>query len=451
MSFTERLSIARDEASSPRLQVIDGLLESFQKQSEELTRQWELERAGVNRLQDLKNQIDSTITQIAKAEREFDLNTAAILKYGTLPDLQKKLAEEENILNKTEATAPMLRDTVTDDDIASIISSWTGIPIAKLLQAESQKLLHLQDELDQKVIGQKEATQVVAEAIQRSRAGLSDPSKPIATLAFLGPTGVGKTELCKRLASYLFDSEEAMVRIDMSEYMEAHSVARLIGAPPGYIGFEEGGQLTEAVRRKPYSVVLFDEMEKAHPDVFNVLLQLLDDGRLTDSKGNVVNFKNTIIIFTSNIGSVDIMEMDPSDSEKVKAKVMESLRSRFRPEFLNRIDEFVTFKALGMDQLVPIVELETGKVAQRLSAKDITLKMTPSAKQWLAQAGYDPTFGARPLKRAIQRHLETPIARGILEGKFHSGCTVFVDFKNNEDSLCMTASATPPSLDQQAK
>ena len=306
-------------------------------------------------------------------------------------------------------------------------------------QSEMQKLLLLQDELDKRVIGQQDATKVVAEAIQRSRAGMSDPSKPIATLAFLGPTGVGKTELCKTLARYLFDSEDAMVRIDMSEYMEPHSVSRLVGAPPGYIGFEDGGQLTEAVRRRPYSVVLFDEMEKAHPDVFNILLQLLDDGRLTDSKGNVVNFRNTIIIFTSNIGSAEIAASGSSDNEEIKATVMEALRARFRPEFLNRIDEFVTFKSLGMTQLGPIVGLELQKVEKRLADRKLTLSITDGAKLWLAERGYDPVYGARPLKRTIQREVETPIAQAILGGKFQDHDIVLLDAQQGDDKLTISA------------
>merc|ERR1711871_1498912 len=304
--------------------------------------------------------------EIAKAEREYDLNSAAVLKYGKLPELQKRLEVEEDLYASKQGSASvskgdrLLRDTVGDDDIASIVATWTGIPVSKLLEGEMQKLLRLQEELDKRVIGQSDATKIVAEAVQRSRAGMSDPTKPIATLAFLGPTGVGKTELCKALADFMFDTEDAMVRIDMSEYMEAHAVARLVGAPPGYVGFEEGGQLTEAVRRRPYSVLLFDEMEKAHPDVFNILLQLLDDGRLTDSKGNTVNFRNTIVIFTSNVGSSSILDVDkgavdvtdPAHKEDmIKDRVMAALREKFRPEFLNRIDEFITFKSLGLKEL----------------------------------------------------------------------------------------------------
>ena len=517
----ERLSVARDEKEgSPRIAGLDKQIQALQREQEGLRSRWELERAGVTRLQDLKNQIDSIQTQIAKAEREYDLNTAAVLKYGSLPELQKQLKQEEDLYATMEAnkatTTQMIRDTVGEDDIADIVSKWTGIPVSKLMEGEMQKLLKLQDELDKKVIGQRDATQVVAEAIQRSRAGLSDPSKPIATLAFLGPTGsfislflpllspssspsscpsispsctcsspplrfcsplsfmfnssgnlifshylsshpffhphtptplhpttppsgVGKTELCKALASFLFDSEDAVVRIDMSEYMESHSVSRLVGAPPGYVGFEDGGQLTEAVRRKPYAVVLFDEMEKAHPDVFNILLQLLDDGRLTDSKGNVVNFRNTIVIFTSNIGSQDILGMvSTADHESVKQRVMDALRAKFRPEFLNRIDEFVTFNSLGLEQLVPIVSLELDKVAARLTDRKLSLSVTDGAKQWLAEVGFDPSYGARPLKRTIQREVETPVAKGILAGKYPSGSTILIDAVPGDAALTIS-------------
>jgi len=442
----ERVSVSRDEESSPRLVTIDSQLSDLKRQQQELRSKWELERAGVTRLQEIKNQIDSTLTAIAKAEREFDYNEAAVLKYGKLPELQKKLLEEEALYDAQDAkaakekdTEKMIRDTVTDDDIAHIVASWTGIPVSKLLEGEMQKLLKLQDELDKRVVGQRRATQVVAEAIQRARAGMSDPTKPIATLAFLGPTGVGKTELCKALAAFMFDTEDAIVRIDMSEYMEQHAVSRLVGAPPGYIGYEEGGQLTEAVRRRPYSVVLFDEMEKAHPEVFNILLQLLDDGRLTDSKGNVVNFRNTIVIFTSNVGSQEISQLKDKNPMAVQDATMQALRLKFRPEFLNRIDEFVTFNSLGMDQLVPIVGLELQKVGKRLSERGLTLSATDGAKEWLADRGHDPTYGARPIKRTIQREVETPIAKAILGGKYPAKSTVLIDAKTGDEGLSISA------------
>lgn len=439
----ERMSVARDDESSPRLLTIDSHIEALQKQSADLRARWDSERAGVTRLQELKNQIDAMHTAIAKAEREYKLARAAELKYGELPKLMEQFKKEEELYetgkNLSAASPRLLRDTVGEDDIALIVSKWTGIPISKLLQGEMQKLLHLQDELDKRVVGQQAATKVVAEAIQRSRAGMSDPSKPIATLAFLGPTGVGKTELCKALARFLFDTEDAMVRIDMSEYMEQHSVSRLVGAPPGYIGFEEGGQLTEAVRRRPYSVVLFDEMEKAHPNVFNILLQLLDDGRLTDSKGNVVNFKNTVIIFTSNVGSSEISAMDIRSSQLVREATMLALKQKFRPEFLNRIDEFVNFNSLGMAQLVPIVSLELEKVTSRLQDRQLKLAATANAKAWLALRGYDPSYGARPLKRTIQREVETPIAKGILANAYRAGQTLLVDAQPADQDLTITA------------
>lgn len=369
------------------------------------------------------------------------MNQAAILKYGTLPDLQRQLKVEEDNYSKYSGSSSgrMLRDVVGEDDIAQIVSTWTGIPINKLLEGEMEKLLKLQGELDARVVGQQEATKVVAEAIQRSRAGMSDPSKPIATLAFLGPTGVGKTELCKALARYMFDTEDAMVRIDMSEYMEQHSVSRLVGAPPGYIGFEDGGQLTEAIRRRPYAVILFDEMEKAHPEVFNILLQLLDDGRLTDSKGNVVNFRNTIVIFTSNVGSAEISALGLTNDAAKKEATLAALRQRFRPEFLNRIDEFVNFNSLGMEQLIPIVDLELKKVSKRLVEKEIELSATEGAKSWLATLGYDPTYGARPLKRTIQREVETPIAKGLLGKKFPAGSTIILDAKPGDSQLTISS------------
>ncbi len=430
----ERMSIARDNSDSERIGQLDAIILDLQRKQQDLKGKWDQERAGVSRLQELKNQIESTVMQMEKCEREYDLNTAAQLKYSTLPNLKKQLEAEELLYESSSSR--MLRDTVTEDDIAGIVSSWTGIPVSKLLSGEKERLLHLQDELNKRVVGQPEATKVVAEAIQRSRAGISDPMRPIATLAFLGPTGVGKTELCKTLARFLFDSEESMIRIDMSEYMESHSVSRLVGAPPGYIGHDEGGQLTEAVRRRPYSVVLFDEMEKAHPDVFNILLQLLDDGRLTDSKGNTVNFRNCIIIFTSNIGSSSLLSVDATNSDAVKEKVMKALREKFRPEFLNRIDEFVTFKSLGFTELIGIVSLELAKVQKRLLERRITLDVTDRAKEYIASVGYDSTYGARPLKRCIQREIETPIAQQILGGKFQGKkSTLTVDYPKGQNSL----------------
>jgi len=448
----ERLSIARDNEDSSRLRAVDQQIESLTREQQELTDAWNAERSGVSRLQEIKNEIDQANTELAKAEREYDLNSAAVLKYGKIPELQKSLAEEEERVDNSSKNkkTSMVTDTVTEDNIAEIVGRWTGIPMNNLLEDDAAKLLRLQDELDARVVGQSEATQVVAEAIQRSRAGMADPSKPIATLAFLGPTGVGKTELCKALAKFMFDTEEAMVRIDMSEYMEAHSVSRLVGAPPGYVGFEEGGQLTEAVRRRPYSVLLFDEMEKAHPDVFNILLQLLDDGRLTDSKGNTVNYRNCIVIFTSNVGSSSILDFDEGGVEAmdvtdpkirqgmIKDRVMQALRDKFRPEFLNRIDEFITFNSLGLAELVPIVQLELAKVNLRLEDKKLRLQATDAAKEHLANVGYDPSYGARPLKRTIQRNIETPVAKVILSGQAKENSVILIDKISDDNDLSIT-------------
>lgn len=449
----ERMSIARDTTDASRLSKLDATISELQKKQQDLKARWDQERAGVNKIQELKNQIESTIVQMEKYERMYDLSNAAKLKYATLPELKKQLADEEALYEKTAHgdEKRMLRDTVTEDDIAAVVSKWTGVPVNKLLHTEKERLLGLQGELEKRVKGQHEATKVVAEAIQRSRAGLSDPNRPISSMVFLGPTGVGKTELCKALAKVMFDSEDAMVRIDMSEYMEQHSVSRLVGAPPGYVGYNEGGQLTEAVRRRPYSVVLFDEMEKAHPDVFNILLQLLDDGRLTDSKGNTVNFRNCVIIFTSNIGSSSIINMTSTNELGVKEQIMRMLREKFRPEFLNRIDEFITFKSLGKEQILDIVGLECEKVNSRLADKEITLKITDAAKSWITDVGYDVTYGARPLKRCIQRELETPVAKLILEGAFPRGSTILVDKVDGSLGLTFAASKEAETHKEVAK
>lgn len=384
-------------------------------------------------IQKLKEEIDRVNIEIQQAERDYDLNRAAELKFGKLTDLQRKVQDAEKKLAQTQTSGKtLLREEVTESDIAEIISKWTGIPVSKLVESEMQKLLHLEDELHRRVVGQDEAVTAVADAIQRSRAGLADPNRPIASFIFLGPTGVGKTELAKALAAYLFDTEEAMVRIDMSEYMEKHAVSRLIGAPPGYVGYEEGGQLTEAIRRRPYAVILFDEIEKAHPDVFNIMLQILDDGRVTDSQGRTVDFKNTVIIMTSNIGSQYILDVAGDDEryEEMRSRVMEAMRANFRPEFLNRIDEVIIFHGLQKSELRQIVQLQVNRLAQRLSDRKIGLRLSDTALDFLAEVGYDPVFGARPLKRAIQRELETQIAKAILRGEFHDGDTIFVDVEN---------------------
>jgi ATP-dependent Clp protease ATP-binding subunit ClpB len=433
----ERLSLQKetDRASLERLERIERELADLKEEQSRFNAQWQAEQGVSDKLQELKGEIDRVNIEIQQAERDYDLNRAAELKYGTLTSLNRRLQEIDDQLAQTQKSGKsLLRNEVTESDIAEIISKWTGIPISKLVESEMQKLLTLEDELHHRVIGQDEAVTAVADAIQRSRAGLSDPNKPTASFIFLGPTGVGKTELAKALAVYLFDTEEAMVRIDMSEYMEKHAVSRLIGAPPGYVGYEEGGQLTEAVRRRPYSVILFDEIEKAHPDVFNVMLQILDDGRVTDSQGRTVDFKNTIIIMTSNIGSQYILDLAGDDDryEEMRSRVMEAMRSSFRPEFLNRIDEIIIFHSLQKSELREIVKIQALRLSDRLSDRKMSLKLSDAALDFLADVGYDPVFGARPLKRAIQRELETPIAKSILRGEFSEGDTIFVDVGDTE-------------------
>jgi ATP-dependent Clp protease ATP-binding subunit ClpB len=433
----EKLSLGResDAASRDRLERLDKELAELREQQSHLNAQWQAEKGSIDALSAIKEEIEQVQLQVEQAKRNYDLNKAAELEYGTLATLHKQLAAKEAELSRGGGEGKeksLLREEVTEDDIAEVIAKWTGIPVAKLVQSEMEKLLQLEDELHTRVIGQAQAVTAVADAIQRSRAGLSDPNRPIASFLFLGPTGVGKTELSKALASQLFDSEEAMVRIDMSEYMEKHAVSRLIGAPPGYVGYEEGGQLTEAVRRRPYAVILFDEVEKAHPDVFNVMLQILDDGRVTDGQGRTVDFTNTILILTSNIGSASILDLagDPARHSEMEARVNEALRAHFRPEFLNRLDETIIFHSLKQEELRQIVELQVKRLAQRLDDKKLGLQLNADALDWLAGVGYDPVYGARPLKRAIQRELETPIAKGILGGQFTGGHTIAVDVLN---------------------
>jgi len=433
----EQLSLKKetDSASLDRLERLDRELANFKEEQSRLNAQWQAEKSGRDQIKELKEEIERVNLEIQQAERDYDLNKAAELKYGTLTDLNRQLQEAEAQTAQTKKSgSSLLREEVTEADIAEIISKWTGIPISKLVESEMQKLLHLEDELHQRVIGQDEAVTAVADSIQRSRAGLADPNRPIASFIFLGPTGVGKTELAKALAAYLFDTEEAMVRIDMSEYMEKHAVSRLIGAPPGYVGYDEGGQLTEAIRRRPYAVILFDEIEKAHPDVFNILLQVLDDGRITDAQGHTVDFKNTIIIMTSNIGSQYILDVAGDDDryEEMRSRVVEAMRSQFRPEFLNRVDEFIIFHGLQKSELRNIVKLQTLRLEKRLADRKMSLKLTDAAIDFVAEVGYDPVYGARPLKRAIQKELETAIAKAILRGDFHNGDTIFVDVGENE-------------------
>ena len=429
----ERLSLSKEEdkGSRNRLERLEKELANFKEEQSSLNAQWEMEKNGLDDLKKIKEEMKQASDALKQAEDDYDFTLAAKLKYETLALLQKKLDDFQQRLTETRS---LLRNQVTEDDIAEVISKWTGIPITKLIASEMDKLLNLENELHDRVIGQDEAVQAVADSILRSRAGLGDPNRPIASFIFLGPTGVGKTELAKALAGYLFDTEESMVRIDMSEYMEKHSVSRLIGAPPGYVGFDEGGQLTEAIRRRPYAVILFDEIEKAHPDVFNVMLQILDDGRVTDSQGRTVDFKNTVIIMTSNLGSQYILDVvdDESKYEEMRSRVLETLRSSFRPEFLNRIDETIIFHALSQTEIRGIVELRLKSLTQRLKAKSLTLQMEESAIDFIAQAGYDPVYGARPLKRVIQRELDTLIAKQILKGECKEGDTIVVKVGDTE-------------------
>ncbi len=436
----ERLSLDKeaDDASKQRLERLDKELADLKEEQSRLNAQWQGEKQVIDTIRTLRETIDQVNVEIQQAERSYDLNRAAELRYGKLTDLQRQVTEAEAKLEEIQtSSSSLLREEVIESDIAEIISKWTGIPLNKLIESEKEKLLHLEDELHERVVGQDEAVTAVADSIQRSRAGLADPNRPIASFIFLGPTGVGKTELAKALAANLFDTENAMVRIDMSEYMEKHSVSRLVGAPPGYVGYEQGGQLTEAIRRRPYSVILFDEIEKAHADVFNILLQILDDGRLTDSQGRMVDFKNTIVIMTSNIGSQFILDLagDDSQYEEMRSRVMEAMRGNFRPEFLNRIDEIVIFHSLAKSELRRIVQLQVERLRERLAEQKLSLKLSEASLDFLAEVGYDPVYGARPLKRAIQRELETQIAKSILRADFSEGDTIFVDVENERLSF----------------
>ena len=416
-----------DTLSQEHLADIQKELADMRAQFSEMKAKWENEKSAIGKVQKLREEIEQLNAEMEKAEREYDLNRAAEIKYGRLPQLRKELEEEERTAEEGKRT--LLRDRVTEEEIAKIVARWTGIPVSKLMEGEREKLLHLEDILHQRVIGQDEAVTKVTEAILRSRAGIQDPNRPIGSFLFLGPTGVGKTELAKALAQVLFDDERNMVRIDMTEYMEKYSVSRLIGAPPGYVGYEEGGQLTEAVRKKPYSVVLFDEIEKAHPDVFNILLQVLDDGRITDSQGRTVDFKNTIIILTSNLGSQYILEgiQDGRITDEAREKVEALLKTQFRPEFLNRIDEIVFYKPLMKNEIDRIVDLQIADLRRRLKEKQLDVELTDSARSYIVDAGYDPVYGARPLKRFIQSKVETLIARKILSEDLHHGSVLTVD------------------------
>jgi len=419
----EALKKEKDKASKERLEKLVRELADLKERSRQITARWQNEKQGIAELRKLKEQIDQTHTEIERAERLSDLEKAARLRYSTLIDLERKLADAEKRLKEMQADDALLKEEVDPEEIASIVARWTGIPVSKLLEGETQKLIHMEEGLHQRVVGQDEAVRVVSNAVRRTRAGLQDPNRPIGSFIFLGPTGVGKTELARALAEFMFDDERALIRIDMSEYQEKHTVSRLIGAPPGYIGYEEGGQLTEAVRRRPYSVVLFDEIEKAHADVFNVLLQLLDDGRLTDGQGRTVDFRNTVVIMTSNLGN----ELWEGGHTVTHAEIMLVLQNHFRPEFLNRIDEIVIFHSLSKEHLQQIVDIQLRRVAKLLTDKGYHLDVTEAAREYLAEVGYDPTFGARPLKRAIQQELQDPLALKILSGEFHEGDSIKVE------------------------
>jgi ATP-dependent Clp protease ATP-binding subunit ClpB len=416
----EAMKKEKDEASHKRLGLIEDEIAKLQKETADLEEIWKTEKAAAQGSAQIREEIEKVKFQIEEFKRKADFNKVAELQYGKLPELERKLKDAQaQEAGKAKAGRPqLLRTQVGAEEIAEVVARATGIPVSKLMQGEREKLLHMEDRLHQRVVGQDEAISAVANAIRRSRSGLADPNRPTGSFLFLGPTGVGKTELCKALANFLFDSEDHLIRVDMSEFMEKHSVARLIGAPPGYVGYEEGGYLTEAVRRKPYSVILLDEVEKAHHDVFNVLLQVLDDGRLTDGQGRTVDFKNTVIVMTSNIGSHMIQAMVGKPYEDVKEAVWDELKNHFRPEFLNRIDETVVFHGLGAEDIAKIAQIQLKVLEQRLAKMDLTLKVSPAALEELAKVGFDPVFGARPLKRAIQQRIENPLSKLILEGRF---------------------------------
>jgi ATP-dependent Clp protease ATP-binding subunit ClpB len=434
----EALRKESDAASKDRLTKLEKELADLKAQQQQLRARWEMEKQAVARLRSLKEEIEKTKVEIEQAQREYDLNRAAELKYGKLAQLERQLADEEKRLRE-QGNMQLIKEEVDEDDIAAVVARWTGIPVSRLLEGEKEKLLRLAEHLHKRVVGQDEAVDAVADAVIRARSGLKDPNRPIGSFIFLGPTGVGKTELARALAEFMFDDEKNMIRVDMSEYQERHTVARLIGAPPGYIGYDEGGQLTEAVRRRPYSVILFDEIEKAHTDVFNVLLQVLDDGRLTDGHGRTVDFKNTVVIMTSNVGSQLILAYrggdDPESYEQMKSEVLDVLRRQFRPEFLNRVDEIVVFHSLSREHLKQIVEIQLERLRARLEERHITLELTEKAREHMAAVGYDPSYGARPLKRAIQKELETPLGRLLLKGDIKDGQTVTVDYDRASGGL----------------
>jgi ATP-dependent Clp protease ATP-binding subunit ClpB len=429
----QALKKEKDKASKERREKLEAELAELKEKSSEMKAHWQSEKESISHIRELKERLEQIKIEEQKAEREGDLEKAARLRYGETGEIESDLEEENQRLQDLQKDRKMLKEEVDDEDIAEVVSSWTGIPVSKLLEGEVEKLIHMEDNLRQRVVGQEEALEKVSNAIRRSRAGLQDPNRPIGSFLFLGPTGVGKTELARALAEFLFDDEKAMVRLDMSEYMERHTVSRLIGAPPGYIGYEEGGQLTEAVRRRPYSVILLDEIEKAHTDVFNILLQILDDGRLTDGQGRTVDFTNTVIIMTSNIGSHYYQDMADKDSGEVKEKVLETLKAHFRPEFLNRLDEIIVFNTLGMEEIKKIVDIQVEYLRRRLAERKLDLRLTDRAKEVLASEGFDPNYGARPLKRVIQREIQDKLARELLEGEFSEGDLIEVDVDSDGD------------------
>jgi ATP-dependent Clp protease ATP-binding subunit ClpB len=442
----------KDKASKTRLDELRKELGDLKEQAQVMRTQWEKEKGSISKITKLREEIEETKRLIERAEREYDLNKAAELRHGKLPQLEHQLADAEKASLTQEKR--LLRESVTEDVIADIVSRWTGIPVSRLVEGEKEKLLKLDEILHKRIVGQDEAVQAVADAVIRARSGIKDPRRPMGSFIFLGPTGVGKTELAKALAEALFDTEENIVRIDMSEYMEKHTVSRLIGSPPGYVGYEEGGQLTEAVRRKPYSVVLFDEVEKAHHDVFNVLLQILDDGRVTDSHGRTVNFKNTVIIMTSNIGSQDLIEGVTKDgviSEKTRNTVLSEMRLHFRPEFLNRVDDIMLFKALTLPEIKKIVVLLTSEIQKRLAERQIAFSLTEAAKEFIAREGFDPVYGARPLKRFIQRELETKLGRALIAGDIMDNSKVLLDVKGSELVFTIENQETEPTRTKAAR
>ncbi|MDQ6769493.1 MAG: ATP-dependent chaperone ClpB [Gemmatimonadota bacterium] len=443
----QALQKEKDKASRERLKNLERELAELKEKASAMRAQWQQEKEVLGSVAKIKQQIEQARTEAELATRRGDLQKAAEISYGQIPQLEKQLRDaEQKLASRQEGGARFLKEEVTAEDVAEIVARWTGIPVSRMMEAERERLTRLEQVLASRVIGQEEAVRAVANAVRRSRAGLQDPNRPIGSFIFLGPTGVGKTETARALAEFLFDNEQAMVRIDMSEYMEKHAVARLIGAPPGYVGFEEGGQLTEAVRRRPYSVVLFDEIEKAHPDVFNILLQILDDGRLTDSQGRTVDFRNTVIIMTSNIGSTYILEHTGDDRAVIEAQVTNALRQHFRPEFLNRVDDIIIFRPLGKAEIEHIIDLQLKKLEKLLSDRKLTLGLTADAREVLATEGYDPAFGARPLKRAIQRLLQNPLALAVLEGKFTEGDHIIVDRDPKGELTFRKAKAKEPAL-----